>query len=178
MDDFMMYKYLKGQGMLDDVMRFRRHNDYNRNYEYSNYDDRNDYRRYNTMYDRDSMYDRTNMMRGYRHNNAGYIDEHTAKQLVSDMYHMENGRKHVGEKYSMHKAMEVMNKYRSSIPHNITECDIYVALNAQYHDYAELFKMWFGDNIDQKIIDSAVTFWFKDADAMSENKVAKYFDIY
>ena len=168
MDDFMMYKYLKSQGMLDDVMRFRRHND--SHYDYENYNDMHDYnRRYN-------MYDRGGMMR--RHSNSGYIDENTARQLVAEMYHMENGRKHVGEKFNMHKASEVMAKHRGFIPHNITECDVYVAINAQYHDYAEIFKMWFGDNIDQKIIDSAIAFWFKDADAMSENKVAKYFDIY
>ena len=32
------------------------------------------------------------------------------------------------------------------------------------HDYCELFKSWFSDGIEQKIIESAVIFWFKDDD--------------
>lgn len=51
----------------------------------------------------------------------------------------------------------------------------YVAINSQYHDYAELFKNWFGDGIEQKIVESAIVFWFKDADSKSENKVVGYF---
>ena len=39
-----------------------------------------------------------------------------------------------------------------------------VAINAQYHDYAKLFEEWFGGNIDNKVFESAITFWFKDVD--------------
>lgn len=35
---------------------------------------------------------------------------------------------------------------------------MYVAINSQYHDYVELFKSWFGDNVDQKIIESAIKY--------------------
>lgn len=56
-----------------------------------------------------------------------------------------------------------------------TVADVYVAINSQYHDYAELFKNWFGDGIEQKIVESAIVFWFKDADSKSENKVVGYF---
>ena len=76
----------------------------------------------------------------------------------------ENGRKYVGEKFDMTKAKEVCERYRGIIPHTITHADVYVAINAQYHDYCELFKSWFGDGIEQKIIESAVIFWFKDDD--------------
>ena len=48
-------------------------------------------------------------------------------------------------------------------------------INAQYHDYCELFKAWFGDNIDNKIIESAINFWFKDDDYKGGSKVWKYF---
>lgn len=48
----------------------------------------------------------------------------------------------------------------------------------QYHDYVELFKSWFGDNVDQKIIESAIIFWFKDVDCKSRNKVVSYFKEY
>jgi hypothetical protein len=60
----------------------------------------------------------------------------------------------------------------------ITPTDVYVAINSQYHDYVELFKSWFGDNVDQKIIESAIIFWFKDVDCKSRNKVVSYFKEY
>lgn len=44
--------------------------------------------------------------------------------------------------------------------------------------YVELFKSWFGDNVDQKIIESAIIFWFKDVDCKSRNKVVSYFKEY
>lgn len=60
------------------------------------------------------------------------------------------------------------------IPVSATPTDVYVAINSQYHDYVELFKSWFGDNVDQKIIESAIIFWFKDVDCKAENKVVEY----
>lgn len=51
---------------------------------------------------------------------------------------------------------------------------IYVAINAQYHDYAKLFEEWFGGNIDNKVFESAITFWFKDVD-FDGDKVWEYF---
>ena len=53
--------------------------------------------------------------------------------------------------------------------------DVYVAINAQYHDYCELFKSWFGDGVEQKIIESAVIFWFKDDDYKDGFKLWNYF---
>lgn len=36
--------------------------------------------------------------------------------------------------------------------------------------------LWFGDNIDTKVVESAINFWFKDDDYKSgDNKVYKYF---
>lgn len=51
---------------------------------------------------------------------------------------------------------------------------ITVAINAQYHDYAKLFEEWFGGNIDNKVFESAITFWFKDVD-FDGDKVWEYF---
>ena len=51
---------------------------------------------------------------------------------------------------------------------------VYVAINAQYHDYAKLFEEWFGGNIDNKVFESAITFWFKDVD-FDGDKVWEYF---
>lgn len=48
------------------------------------------------------------------------------------------------------------------------------AINAQYYDYAKLFEEWFGGNIDNKVFESAITFWFKDVD-FDGDKVWEYF---
>ena len=64
------------------------------------------------------------------------------------------------------------------LPTSATVADVYVAINSQYHDYAELFKNWFGDGIEQKIVESAIVFWFKDADCKAENKVVEYLGEY
>lgn len=56
--------------------------------------------------------------------------------------------------------------------------DVYVALNAQYHDYYTLYYEWLdGDEakVHEKTILSAITFWFKDEDA-KEGKVWDYFN--
>lgn len=37
---------------------------------------------------------------------------------------------------------------------------------------------WFGDGIEQKIVESAIVFWFKDADCKAENKVVEYLGEY
>lgn len=70
------------------------------------------------------------------------------------------------------------NDYVVYIHKNILNGKVYVAINSQYHDYVELFKSWFGDNVDQKIIESAIIFWFKDVDCKSRNKVVSYFKEY
>lgn len=107
---------------------------------------------------------------------ADHIGELKAKKLVSEMYHIESGRKYVGEKFDMYKAREVCERYRGSIPATVTVYDMYLAINSQYHDYVELFRSWFGDDVEHKIIESAIVFWFKDPDSKVENKVAEYFE--
>lgn len=82
------------------------------------------------------------------------------------------------EKFDMHKAKEVCERYRGILPTSATVADVYVAINSQYHDYVELFKNWFGDGIEQKIVESAIVFWFKDADCKAENKVVEYLGEY
>lgn len=42
-------------------------------------------------------------------------------------------------------------------------------------DYANLFKSWFGDRIDHKVIESAIVFWFKDEDNPGTAKLVNYF---
>ena len=94
---------------------------------------------------------------------------------VKSMYHYKDGRKYEGEKYDLTTAKDVYNKYRSSIDTKYTCDDVYVAINAQYHDYSILFHKWFND-IDDKIIKSAIVFWFMDED-YTGNKVKDYFKL-
>lgn len=102
------------------------------------------------------------------------LNEAQAKKIVAEMYHIDNGRKYIGEKFDMYKAKEICERYRELIPSYATVCDVYIAINAQYHDYSCLFKTWFMGDIEQKIIESAITYWFSDDDSRVENKVEKY----
>lgn len=42
------------------------------------------------------------------------------------------------------KPMSPKAGIRGILPTSATVADVYVAINSQYHDYAELFKNWFG----------------------------------
>ena len=103
------------------------------------------------------------------------MTEMEAKEVVAKMWHYEDDEKEKGEHFSMHKAKEVCEMYDSILPDTVKYTEIYVAINAQYHDYEELFKHWFGHNIDSKIIESAIVFWFGDVDYPHYSKVSKYF---
>ena len=46
------------------------------------------------------------------------------------MFHIEDGNKYIGEKFSIHKAVELCAKYKNVISSDITYCDIYLAINA------------------------------------------------
>lgn len=48
------------------------------------------------------------------------------------------------------------------------------SIDEQIDDYAKLFEEWFGGNIDNKVFESAITFWFKDVD-FDGDKVWEYF---
>lgn len=83
--------------------------------------------------------------------------------------------KYAGEKFSMAKAKEVCERYRGVIPQSFTHADVYVAINEHYHNCSELFKSWFGEDIDQKVIEAAILFWFKDDDCKSNSKLWNHF---
>ena len=110
------------------------------------------------------------------HQNGTHISEFEAKEIVSKMYHIENGRKYIGEKFDMYKAKEVCERYRNIIPKEANYIDVYLAINSQYHNYICLFKQWFDVNdIDCKIIQSAIHYWFNDDDWAYKDKVQKLF---
>lgn len=93
-----------------------------------------------------------------------------AKYQVDNIYHTErNGSICKGKVFSINDAKKVHEKYVRNISNSYNCWDAYVALNAQYHDYAKIYKEWYGNITDEeitnKIISSAVIFWFKDEDA-------------
>ena len=72
----------------------------------------------------------------------------------------------------------IYDKHVRNINREITYWDVYVAVNAQYHDYVRLYQDWFPnlteEQLDEKVIYSAINFWFKDEDA-GTGKVWNYF---
>ena len=140
-----------------------------RDEEYREDDDRHIMRILGYGYDGD---DDRHRSRKHRRDHDEHFDEREAYDTVEEMYHVKGDKKYVGEKFDMDKAHKVYEKLSDG---NYTIGDIYVAINAQYHDYCELFEKWFGNNFDEKIIASAVDFWFEDDD-FEGNKVWKYFN--
>lgn len=175
MDDMMDIKYRRGRPMKMNKLGY--YDMYAEYPEYAAYSESRygrPHSRFNTMYDGIDAYTSNTMKSMYGMQNE-HFDEYHAKHIVSEMYHIENGRKHVGEKFNMAKAKEVHERYSGMIPQNVTISDVYVAINAQYHDYEELFKSWFGGNVESKIIESAIIFWFKDTDYKKGFKLTEYF---
>lgn len=122
-----------------------------------------------------------------KENVKGYVQmdekEHTKKEYakwqVSTMHHIaDNGKVCKGEIYNYDCAKNVFDKYVRNINSSITIWDVYVAINAQYHDYVRLYSEWFRNinknELDNKIIESAITFYFKDEDSGS-TKTWNYF---
>ena len=97
-----------------------------------------------------------------------------AREIVNKMHHSYNGTEYRGEKYPMSEINEVYNMYKHQLDPHVKPYHVYIALNAQYHDYCPIFKRWGLDDIDYKIKDSAMTFWFMDED-YEGCKVDNYF---
>lgn len=119
-------------------------------------------------------------MRGFHEHIRGpHFDEMYAKYQVSSMHHTKhNGNICRGEIYSIDEAKQIYEKYVRNLDSSYTYWDVYVAMNAQFHDYARLYNEWYSnitrEDLDNKIIASAINFWFKDEDA-GVGKVWNYF---
>ena len=90
------------------------------------------------------------------------------------LYPSEKMTNSIDEQIAFLQSHEICERYKEVLPNDVEPCDVYVAINAQYHDYAKLFEEWFGGNIDNKVFESAITFWFKDVD-FDGDKVWEYF---
>jgi hypothetical protein len=68
-----------------------------------------------------------------------HFDKGTALELVETMYHTDkNGNVHEGEYFTMEQAKIVRDKHLQ----DANVCDVYVALNATYHDWHCFFVFW------------------------------------
>lgn len=118
------------------------------------------------------MRDAHEIMQG-KHYNEAY-----AKWEVEQMHHKSpDGTIHRGEHWTKEQTNNVMMKYKSMLPAEITPCDFYVALNSQWHDYICWAKARFESDkeAEEAIIEGAVAFWFKDDDWPVHDKVWCYF---
>lgn len=178
MSDYMLLEYLRNKGMRGDEYLVEDFKNYmrakgmrgSRRHKETQWDEG-----YN-RHDWDMNYKDSYRERSYRDSMPeGSFDEYDAKDIVSEMYHYENNTRQTGEHFDMRKAEEVYNKYKSHFVVKASPCDVYIAINAFYHDLGSVLKTWFGSNIDEKVIMLAITFWFKDDDYQG-NKLMDYFE--
>lgn len=107
-----------------------------------------------------------------------HFDKEYAEWEVEQMHHKSpDGKVYKGEHWSMEETTGVMMKYKMKLSPEITPCDFYVALNAEWHDYICWAKEHFDTDseADNAIIEMAVRFWFLDDDWAEPTKVWCYF---
>ena len=121
-----------------------------------------------------------NIMKDFHESVIGkHFNESYAIYQVSQMFHTDSNRNRIETPmFSIEHTKEIFSKYIRKLNKTITVWDLYVALNAEYHDHINLYKRWFPDatteELENKIIESAIDFWFNDED-VSDNKIWKYF---
>ncbi len=108
--------------------------------------------------------------------NQDYVNNYNALQSMvqAEVLNLVKGKIEASEdgKHLLEEQLKLVKLLKSKIV-EVTNKE-YVAINAQYHDYAKLFEEWFGGNIDNKVFESAIIFWFKDVD-FDGDKVWEYF---
>lgn len=101
-----------------------------------------------------------------------HFDEDTAIEMVEEMHHKDKqGNVHEGEYFTMEQAKIVKVKHLS----NENVCDIYVALNATWHDWHCLYVEWLPNVTDEHYIKAMKRFYYEDEDYPCKEKVWKYF---
>lgn len=90
-----------------------------------------------------------------------HFTESAAIERVAKMHHTDkSGNEVKGEHFTIQRAATICEKV---VPNGNTY-DVYVALNATYHDLNKLFSRWFSSDTEQYIIDAALSLWFTDED--------------
>ena len=100
---------------------------------------------------------------------------------VSQMYHTNNkGIKIDAPLFSIEATKKIYDRRIRPLNKDVTMWDVYVALNAQYHDNINLYEKWFpnatNNEIEDKIVEATISNWFEDEDASSD-KVWEYFRV-
>lgn len=106
-----------------------------------------------------------------------HFDKEYAEWQVERMHHKCGDKVYKGEHWNLETTTSVMGNYRNILPSEVTACDFYVALNAQWHDYQCTMSQLFSTEaeVDKAIIEGAIAFWFKDDDWPGADKVWVYF---
>ena len=121
------------------------------------------------LHERYPQVDKQHLMFTVKHGEAmklggpSYFTLGESMQIVCNMHHTCKGVLEKGEKYSLDKTIQVYEKFKEELK-KVSYLELYVALNAQYHDYANLYHHWFGEDICEKICLSTINFWFADED--------------
>lgn len=115
----------------------------------------------------------------HKHICGCHFNDYFTIEQVNNMYHTKsNGTICKGEKYDYEYAKKIYDSYVCKLNTEANVWNVYVAINAQYHDHIIEYTNWFGNitksDMDCKIIDAAITFWFRDEDS-GDNKVWNYF---
>ena len=82
--------------------------------------------------------------------------------------------------FSIEATKKIYDRRIRPLNKDVTMWDVYVALNAQYHDNINLYEKWFpnatNNEIEDKIVEATISNWFEDKDASSD-KVWEYFRV-
>lgn len=110
-----------------------------------------------------------------------HFTEPYALYQVSQMYHTNNkGIKIDAPLFSIEATKKIYDRRIRPLNKDIAIWDVYVALNAQYHDNINLYEKWFpnatNNEIEDKIVEATISNWFEDEDASSD-KVWEYFRV-
>lgn len=108
----------------------------------------------------------------YFKHSTNELTEEKVKECVEKMYHYEDGKKISGEKFPLEKIADICDKYSVLRNKGVNHLYIYLAVNSHYHDSYCLYRAWFSSNIEDRIIESAITFWFMDDDWCYEDKIS------
>lgn len=107
---------------------------------------------------------------------GGHYNQKFAEWQVNKMFHIgTDGKEYKGAHWTKSQVDEVIAAHRNEIPKSYTDWDVYVALNASYHDLCKTKKKRYPDTYENEIILDAISFWFNDDD-MKEDKVWDYFN--
>lgn len=110
-----------------------------------------------------------------------HFTEPYALYQVSQMYHTNNKDIKIDAPlFSIETTKKIYDRRIRPLNKDVTMWDVYVALNAQYHDNINLYEKWFpnatNNEIEDKIVEVTISNWFEDEDASSD-KVWEYFRV-